>query len=79
MNNIDAIQILSSYGVPQDEEQFREALDLAIASLEAWEAVNEDIDRLARRPCINQNMMAQNIAYKEVKDIVKKHLREVEG
>ena len=37
MNNIDAIQILSSYGVPQDEEQFREALDLAIKALEQTE------------------------------------------
>lgn len=34
MNNIDAIQILSAYGVPQDEEQFREALDLAIKALD---------------------------------------------
>ena len=33
MNEIDVIETLSSYGVPQDEEQFREALDLAIKTL----------------------------------------------
>ena len=60
------------------KKQFKKAYEGAMRSLEAWEKVNEDIDRLARRPCINQNMMAQNIAYKEVKDIIKKHLREVE-
>ena len=52
MNTDEAIELLCAYGVPLDEEKFREALDMAISALlenpklikeaERWKAYFED-------------------------------------
>ena len=44
---------------------------------EAWEEISKDFEARINYPCINQNMMAQNLAYREVNDIIKKNLGEM--
>lgn len=45
--------------------------------LSVIEDINYQLEELINKPCVNQNMMAQNLAYRNVQKMIKKQLGEV--
>ena len=72
----DVIQTLCAYGTPMDEEEFQEALNGAVEKLGAMVELNKQLEELINKPCLNQNMMVQNLAYRNVQKMIKKQLGE---
>lgn len=58
-----------------DEEDMRQAMDMAIASLEAWDKVKQEINDLFSKPAC---YMPNYDAYKMFLYIIDKHLQEVD-
>ena len=71
----EAKEALTSNIVLNSDLMF-EALAVAVKSLEAWETVEKEVEEIINRPCIT--LMEHTLALREVRDIIKKHLGEVE-
>ena len=58
MNEIDVIETLSAYGVPQDEEKFREALEYAIEAVKErmWIPVTERLPELCEEVIVTYRL-----------------------